>query len=108
MASAVQPAAIDRLFRKARTYNDWSTKRVDERLIRELYDILRWAPTSANTSPARFVWVRSVEGKTQLAALAMNMNQQKILAAPLTVIIGHDLDFPETLPKLAPGRGEML
>jgi 3-hydroxypropanoate dehydrogenase len=54
------------------------------------------------------VWVRSPEGKSRLASLAMEMNRPKILAAPLTVIIGNDLDFPETLPKLFPARGEMM
>jgi 3-hydroxypropanoate dehydrogenase len=108
MADAVQPAVLEQLFRGARTYNDWSTREVGEQLIRELYDVLKWAPTSANTSPARFVWVRSAAAKAQLASLAMDMNRQKILAAPVTVIVGNDLDFPQTLPKLAPGRSEML
>jgi 3-hydroxypropanoate dehydrogenase len=108
VASPVQPAALDQLFRTARTYNEWSDTAVDERLVRELYDLLKWGPTSANTCPARFVWVRSPEGKSRLASLAMEMNRPKILAAPLTVIIGNDLDFPETLPKLFPARGEMM
>jgi 3-hydroxypropanoate dehydrogenase len=108
VASPVQPAALDQLFRTARTYNEWSDTAVDERLVRELYDLLKWGPTSANTCPARFVWVRSPEGKSRLASLAMEQNRPKILAAPLTVIIGNDLDFPETLPKLFPARGEMM
>ena len=103
-----QPAVLDRLFRSARTYNAWQNIAVDERQVRELYDLVKWGPTSANSCPARFVWVRSAEGKARLAALAMEMNRPKILAAPLTVIIGNDLDFPDTLPALSPGRGEML
>ena len=59
-------------------------------------------PTSANSSPARFVWVLSPEGKSRLASSAMEMNRRRILAAPLTVIVGNDLDFPDTLPKLLP------
>jgi 3-hydroxypropanoate dehydrogenase len=70
--------------------------------VREAYDLLKWGPTSTNTSPARFVWVRSQEGKAKLAALALGKNQQKILDAPLTVNIGNDLDFASELPKLMP------
>jgi 3-hydroxypropanoate dehydrogenase len=81
---------------------------VDERVVREIYDLLKWAPTSANSSPARFVWVRSAEGKAKLAALAMEMNRPKILAAPLTVIIGNDLDFASKLPKLFPHNAEKM
>jgi len=108
MASALQPAALDQLFRTARTYNEWSETAVDERVIHEVYDLLKWGPTSANCCPARFVWVRSPERKSQLASLAMEINRPKILAAPLTVIIGNDLSFPDTLPKLFPARGEMM
>jgi 3-hydroxypropanoate dehydrogenase len=108
VTSALDPAALDQLFRTARTFNEWSETPVDERVVRELYDLLKWGPTSANSCPARFVWVRSAEGKSRLASLAMEMNRPKILAAPLTVIIGNDLDFPDTLPKLFPARGEMM
>jgi 3-hydroxypropanoate dehydrogenase len=101
-------AALDQLFRAARTPNDWADAPVHENTVRGLYDLLKWGPTSANTAPARFVWVRSADGKARLASLAMDANRSKILAAPLTVIIGHDLDFPETMPKLFPARGEML
>jgi 3-hydroxypropanoate dehydrogenase len=108
MASALEPAALDQLFRSARTFNEWRETPVDERVVKELYDLLKWGPTSANSCPARFVWVRSSEEKSQLASLAMDKNRPKILAAPLTVIIGNDLDFPEMLPKLFPDRGEMM
>jgi len=101
-------AVLDQLFRAARTPNDWVDERVDDATVHELYDLLKWGPTSANSSPARFVWVRSAEGKSSLASLALETNRPKILAAPLTVIIGNDLDFPDTLPTLFPARGEML
>jgi len=100
--------ALNQLFREARTPNDWMPEPIDEDTVRSLYDLLKWGPTSANASPARFVWVRSPEGKALLASLAMEGNRPKILAAPLTVIIGHDLDFPDTMPKLFPARGEMM
>lgn len=105
---ALPAASIDQLFRLARTYNEWSSRDVDAQTIHELHELLEWAPTAANSSPARFVWVKSAEGKAKLSALAMDANQPKILAAPVTVIIGYDLDFPETMPKLFPARGAML
>ena len=109
MANALDPAALDQLFRSARTHNGWNDKPVDESVVRDLYDLFKWGPTSANSSPARFVWVRSPEAKSQLASLAMELNRPKILAAPLTVIIGNDLDFPAMLPKLLPpGRAEAM
>lgn len=108
MANAISEASLDQLFRSARTYNDWSNAPVDEETLRRLYDLLKWGPTSANASPARFVWVRSAEGKSRLASLAMEQNRAKILAAPVTVIIGHDMNFPEMMPHLFPARGEMM
>jgi 3-hydroxypropanoate dehydrogenase len=108
MAKPITEAALDQLFRSARTPNDWQPEPVEEGTVRALYDLLKWGPTSANGSPARFVWVQSAEAKSRLAALAMEANRPKILAAPLTAIIGYDLDFPETMPKLFPARGEMM
>jgi len=108
MSHPLSAQALDQLFRSARTYNDWVAEPVEEDTVRALYDLLKWGPTSANSSPARFVWVRSAEGKSRLASLAMETNRPKILAAPLTVIIGHDLDFPDAMPKLFPARGEMM
>ncbi len=108
MASPIVAEALEQLFRSARTPNDWLDEPVADATVRTLYDLLKWGPTSANSSPARFVWVRSAEGKAQLASLAMEANRPKILAAPLTVIIGNDLDFPEKMPQLFPARGEMM
>jgi len=106
MNSALPSAALDQLFRAARSYNGWSDRPVAEDVVQELYDLLKWGPTSANVCPARFVWVRSPEGKARLAELAMGTNRSKILAAPLTVIIGNDLDFAERLPALMPYGAE--
>ena len=100
--------ALDILFRAARTRNDWSPEAVSDAQIRELYELFKWGPTSANSSPARFIWVRSPEGKAKLSALASEANRAKILAAPVTVIIGYDLDFGEQMPKLFPARGEAM
>ena len=108
MGHPLAPGALDQLFRSARTPNDWADSPVGDETVRYLYDLVKWGPTSANSCPARFVWVRSAEGKSLLASLAMDANRPKILAAPVTVIIGHDLDFPHTMPKLFPARGEMM
>jgi 3-hydroxypropanoate dehydrogenase len=105
MKSSIDRSALNQLFNEARTYNELSERPVDEQTVRDLYDLLKWGPTSANCCPARLVWVRSAEGKAKLAALAMEVNRPKILAAPVTVIIGYDLAFPETMPKLFPARG---
>lgn len=100
--------SLDQLFRLARTYNEWSAREVDDSTIHELYELFKWGPTASNSNPARFVWVKSPEGKAKLSALAMGANQVKILAAPVTVIVGYDLAFPETMPKLFPARAEMM
>jgi nitroreductase len=108
MGARLQDSALDQLFRSARTRNGWTDRPVPEELVRELYELARLGPTSANACPARFVWVRSPEGKQRLADLASDNNKAKILAAPLTVIIGYDLNFAEQLPKLFPARGEAM
>jgi 3-hydroxypropanoate dehydrogenase len=100
--------ALDRLFRTARTQNAWTDRPVTEQQLRELYDLVKSGPTSANSCPARFVWVRTAEGKGKLAALAAPGNAPKILAAPVTVIVGYDLNFAEHMPKLFPARGEQM
>src|SRR5262245_23691788 len=108
MNTELPHTSLNQIFREARTYSAWSDTPVDEAIVRELYDLLKWGPTSANSSPARFVWVRSQEGKAKLAALALDKNKQKILNAPLTAIIGNDLDFASELPKLMPHNAEAM
>ena len=108
MRDPVTAPALDQLFRSARTYYGWTDAPVDEAVLRELYELLKWGPTSANSCPARFVWVRSAEAKAELAEHAMDKNRPKILAAPVTVIIGNDLDFAEQLPKLMPHNAEAM
>lgn len=100
--------SLDQLLRSARTYYGWTDDVVGEDVVRELYELLKWGPTSANSSPARFVWVRSAEGKAKLAELAMDKNRPKVLAAPVTVIIGNDLDFAARLPQLLPSNAEAM
>lgn len=94
--------ALAQLFTEARTRNGWKTDPLPESLLRELYDLVKFGPTAANSTPARFVFVTSPEAKARLAALSSGSNGPKILQAPATVIVGYDLDFPETLDKLFP------
>lgn len=95
-------ATLDQIFREARSQNGWTDTPVSETLIRAVYDLLRFGPTSANTGPARFVFVTSPETKEKLAALCLPGNGDKVRAAPVTVIIGHDLKFYERIPELFP------
>jgi 3-hydroxypropanoate dehydrogenase len=106
MTEKLDHLALDQLFRTARTRNAWTDEPVNEGQLRELYDLLKFGPSSGNCCPARFVWVRSAEGKRKLAALASPNNAPKILRAPVTVIVGHDLNFAEHLPKLFPARAK--
>ena len=95
-------AALDQLFREARSYNGWLDKPVSEDQIRAIHGLLKMGPTSANMQPGRFVWCRSDEAKAQLAEFASEANKKKILTAPVCVIIGYDIDFHEELPWLFP------
>jgi 3-hydroxypropanoate dehydrogenase len=93
--------ALDRLFRQARTYNAFSGV-VGDALLHQLYDLLKFGPTTANTSPARFVFVRSAQGKAKLGPTLDAGNHDKTMAAPVTVIVAHDLAFYEKSPVLFP------
>ncbi|MBV9527252.1 malonic semialdehyde reductase [Sphingomonas sp.] len=108
MTNTLAAGALDQLFRSARSYNGWTAAPVEEGSVRDLYELLKWGPTSANSSPARFVWVRSPEGKAKLAELAWERNRPKVLAAPLTVIVGNDLAFADRLPELMPHNYEAM
>lgn len=102
MTDPLDATSLDRLFRTARTHNAWQDRPVSEGQLRQLYDLLKWGATSANISPARFVFVASDEAKKQLEPLLDEGNRAKTMAAPVTVIIGHDLEFFEKLPYLFP------
>ena len=94
--------ALEQLFNEARTYNDWLDKPVGDEQLRAIWDLMKMAPTSANMQPVRIVWVKSLEQKQRLAECAMEGNKAKILAAPVTAVIGYDMDFHEELPWLFP------
>jgi 3-hydroxypropanoate dehydrogenase len=102
MNAPLADAALDQLFRTARSQNGWQTEPIAESTLREIYELARLGPTAANSSPARFVFVTRPEAKEKLASVSSGSNQPKIKAAPATVIVGYDLDFPERLPTLFP------
>jgi nitroreductase len=99
---SLNDAALDQLFRTARTRNGWAPDPLPEGVLRELYDLFKWGPTSANCCPARFIFVSSDAGKARLAPHLSSSNRKKLLAAPVCVIVGYDLEFAEKLPKLFP------
>ncbi|ALN84206.1 nitroreductase family protein [Lysobacter capsici] len=101
MSKALDDQTLDQLFRTARTHNVLGGEVSDETL-RQLYDLVKWGPTSANGSPARFVFVKSQQAKEKLAPALSPGNLAKTLAAPVTVIVAHDLEFYEKLPYLFP------
>jgi len=98
----INDEALDTIFRTARTHNGWEARDVSETMMQAVYDLTKWAPTSANCSPARFIFVTSDEGKARLAAHLDEGNRAKTMAAPCCVIIGHDMAFYEKLPDLFP------
>ena len=98
----IDAAALDQLFREARTQNKWQDRPVPDAKLHELYDLLKMEPTSANASPARFVFVRTPEGKAKLKPALSAGNLEKTMMAPVTVIVAHDLHFYDNLPKLFP------
>ncbi len=102
MANSLDGAALEQLFREARTHNGWQPRPVTEETLRTLYDLLKMAPTSANCLPARFVFVRSPEAKARLKPCLAPNNVEKTMAAPVTVIVAYDMEFYENLPQLFP------
>lgn len=94
--------ALDLIFREARTRNGWEDRAVSRALMQAVYDLMKWGPTSANCSPARFVFVASKQGKERLVPHLAPGNRAKTMAAPACVIIGHDMAFHEKLPELFP------
>jgi 3-hydroxypropanoate dehydrogenase len=94
--------ALDKILRNARTHNGWLPKPVTDRQLREIHDLLKWGPTSANTQPARFVFVRTKEGKEKLRPALSAGNTEKTMSAPVTAIVAYDTQFYEHLPKHFP------
>jgi 3-hydroxypropanoate dehydrogenase len=107
MKEPLDDRALDQIFRTARSHNAWLDKPVSDETLRQVYDLMKWGPTSANASPARFVMVRSKEAKERLRPTLSPGNVDKTMAAPLTVIVAYDLLFFEKLPKLFPHSPKM-
>jgi 3-hydroxypropanoate dehydrogenase len=90
------------LFTEARTQNGYLPQPVSDDTLRQLYELMKWGPTTANSSPARLIFVRTPAARERLLACVNPGNQNKVREAPVTVIVGMDLDFHEQLPKLFP------
>ncbi len=102
MTAPLDDTALDQLFRTARTFNGYTDQPVSTEQLHGIWDLMKMGPTSANMLPARLVWCVSDEAKQRLAACAMESNAAKIIAAPVSVVIGMDLEFHELLPELFP------
>lgn len=102
MSGRLPDACLDQLFREARTHNAWQDRDVPDELLHGIVDLLKFGPTSANCSPARFIFVKSREAKQRLEPHLSEGNRDKTMKAPVCTIIGYDLDFYQHLPKLFP------
>ena len=94
--------STEQLFTEARTQNGYQDIPVADATLRELYDLMKWGPTAANSGPARLCFVRTPEAKARLVDCVSQGNRQKVTEAPVTVIVGMDLEFHEQLPRLFP------
>ena len=102
MSTRLDPAALKQLFLEARTQNKWQSKEVPDSLLKELIDVMKMGPTSANCSPARFIFIKSKAAKDRLMPLLGPGNVEKTMSAPVTAIVGHDMAFYDHLPQLFP------
>ena len=102
MSSVMSKDGLDLIFRNARTHNAWLDKPVEDALLRQVYDLAKMGPTSANMCPMRIVFVKSAEAKKRLKPALQPGNVDKTMAAPVTAIIGMDVHFYEELPRLFP------
>lgn len=102
MGNSVDQSALKQLFTDARTHNAWQAKTVSDETLKQIYDLFKFAPTSVNCSPARILFVKSPVEKERLVACVNPGNVEKTRNAPVTAIIGMDLDFYDQLPELFP------
>jgi len=106
MSHALDDAGLDQLFRSARSHNGWQDKPVSDVEVRSVYELAKWGATTANSCPARFVFLKSAEAKARLKPHLIENNVDKALTAPVVVIIAHDLEFYEKIPQLFPHNPE--
>lgn len=102
MTTPLSDHTLDIIFRKARTHNAWLDKPVSDDVLRQLYELVKYGPTSGNSCPARIVFLRSEEAKRRLLPALSPTNVDKTMKAPVTAIVGYDLKFYEQTPKLFP------
>jgi 3-hydroxypropanoate dehydrogenase len=102
MGELLNEQALDIIFRQARTQNGWLDKPVSDDLLQQLYDLMKWGPTSANCCPARILFLRTTEARQRLKPALSAGNVEKTMQAPVTAIIAHDLRIYEQLPRLFP------
>lgn len=107
MSDPIADAALDTIFRNARTYSGWLDRPVADETLHQLYDLMKWGPTSANGCPARILFLRSREAKERLRPALAPGNVEKTMAAPVTAILGYDLRFHEKMGKLFPHSPQM-
>src|SRR6202140_3986563 len=108
MGHTVDNAALETLFREARSYTKWQPRPVADETLRDPYELLKWAPTTANTGPPPFPFLRSKDSKERLRPALAPLNVDKTMTAPVTVIVAYDLKFYEQLPKLFPQNPGMV
>ena len=98
----IDSAALDTLFHHARTHSAWTPQPVTDEDLQRVFDVMRWAPTSMNLQPARFVFLRTPEAKARIKPMLAPGNVDKTMAAPVVVIVAHDTDFHTHAPRLFP------
>ncbi len=104
----IEASGLDQLFREARSHNKWREESVSDETLHALYDLLKFGPTSANCSPARFLFLRTKEAKERLAPALSSGNLAKTMSAPVTAIVAYDPKFYEKLPKLFPHNADAV
>jgi 3-hydroxypropanoate dehydrogenase len=102
MPDVLDDQALDILFRKARTHNAWLDKPITDDVLHKIYDVMKWGPTSANSSPGRIIFLRTPEAKERLRPALAPQNVEKTMKAPVTVIVAHDMNFYDHMVKLFP------
>jgi len=98
----IDEQSLERIFRGARSHNGWLAKPVTDRQLRQLYELMKWGPTSSNSQPVRIVFVRTKEGKEKLRPALSSGNTAKTMEAPVTAIVAYDTRFYEHLPRTFP------
>jgi len=102
MSHGLDDAGLDIIFREARSHNTWTDQPVSDLMVQAVYDLARWGATTANSSPARFIFLKSDQAKERIKPHLIPTNVDKALSAPVLVIIAHDVEFYEKIPQLFP------